>query len=57
MKSTFHMELIILILAFSWLPYAIYNTVTSCLLDYLTVYMCFSRGLSFLSCEADKAGI
>lgn len=29
MKYTFHMELIILILAFGWLPYAVYNTVTS----------------------------
>lgn len=30
MKYTIHMELIILILAFGWLPYAVYNTVTWC---------------------------
>lgn len=30
MKFTIHVELIILIAAFGWLPYAVYNTVTWC---------------------------
>lgn len=30
MKYTIHMELIIVILAFGWLPYAVYDTVTWC---------------------------
>ena len=35
MKYTFDMELIILILAFGWLPYAVYNTVTSVVMELL----------------------
>lgn len=35
MKYIFSMELIILILAFGWLPYAVYNTVTSVVTEIL----------------------